>query len=590
MVLTGAERAKRHIEKLKAEGKFDSFKTKRASIEKKCRENNKKKLCNLPLPEFVEKIDDIRKKVKERVRKHRENRAKQTSSNISSAVNSTDSIRAVKKCDKVRGKGAKRKQALQKYLEKCDKVRQQTRNRVRKYRQQLKEKCNSGESSTYTTKSSRRKAISRAQQGLPKSLEKRKEIVKDVYEKYFGVQKQRVPVKRSSGLDETVKNDVIEFYERPDISQQAPGRKDFVNIKDKSGNKIQVQKKYLMFSIDEVYDKFCKETGAVQVHRSKFYQLRPKHIIPASKTPPNVCLCIYHSNFNYAIDAFNKAIPEMPRHCDRDNFYQTFFCEKMTENCYFGNCKSCKGVFADTILGVASCNKNVKLKWQVWKKVDNRWQNLQEVGTLETLANYIVDLASHFYRHHYINKVQLEAYQRCVSNVKNDNSAAVIQIDFAENYKCVFQDEAANAHWNQSQVSLFTAAIWTGDNMNSYSVVTDDLDHSKRTIVPYVDKLFEQLPKGIRSVHIWSDGPSSQFKNKFIAKAISVLEEKHKMTICWSFFAASHGKGPTDGTGGALKNQVWTAVKTRKAIVCNASDFSQTVKEGSKVQVTFRFR
>lgn len=128
--------------------------------------------------------------------------------------------------------------------------------------------------------------------------------------------------------------------------------------------------------------------------------------------------------------------------------------------------------------------------WRVRKKEDNRWQDKQETGTLETLAIYIVGLASHFYRHHYINKEQSAAFKRCVSSVKTDKGAAVIQIDFAENYKCVFQEEASNAHWNQSQVSLSTAAIWTSDSMKSYSIVSDDQDHSKRTIVPYLHKLF----------------------------------------------------------------------------------------------------
>lgn len=312
-------------------------------------------------------------------------------------------------------------------------------------------------------------------------------------------------------------------------------------------------------------------------------------MISANKTPHNICLCIYHSNFNFAIDALKKSVPDMPGMYG-DNFYETFFCEPTTKDCCFGTCKSCKDVFVDTILGVASSNKDQEVKWQAWIKEDNRWQNKGQIGTLEKLANHIVDIASHFFKHHYINSEQLKSYQRCVSDVKTDDSAAVIQIDFAENYKCVFQDEAGNAHWNQSQVSIFTAAIWTSGGINSYSVVADDPDHSKRTIVPYVDRLFEELPKGIKTVHIWSDGPTSQFKNKFIATALLVLQRKHKMTIYWNFFAAFHGKGPTDGTGGALKRQVWTAVKTRQNIVCNASDFSEAVNKNTKVKVIIKMR
>ena len=46
------------------------------------------------------------------------------------------------------------------------------------------------------------------------------------------------------------------------------------------------------------------------------------------------------------------------------------------------------------------------------------------------------------------------------------------------------------------------------------------------------------------------------------------------MNIHWNFFATSHGKGPVDGIGGAVKRYVSTAVKQRKEIVVNrASSF-----------------
>ena len=104
----------------------------------------------------------------------------------------------------------------------------------------------------------------------------------------------------------------------------------------------------------------------------------------------------------------------------------------------------------------------------------------------------------------------------------------------------VFQDEIQNAHWQQSQVSLFTAALY-------------------------------HLPPNTKPVSIWSNGPSSQFKNQFIIAALKFLQ--HKLQITWNCFATSHGKGPVDGIGGAVKRQEWTSVKARKLIVCDAKSF-----------------
>lgn len=148
------------------------------------------------------------------------------------------------------------------------------------------------------------------------------------------------------------------------------------------------------------------------------------------------------------------------------------------------------------------------------------------------------------------------------------------------------QDEIQSAHWQQHQVSLFTAAIWHSEDIYSYVLVSDNIDHTKNTIVAYMDRLLEELSlKSIEEVNIWSDGPSSQFKNKFIAESIKILEKKHGKKIIWNYFATSHGKGPVDGIGGSIKRQVWEAVRRRKCLVTNASEFVKANNPTSKINV-----
>ena len=65
------------------------------------------------------------------------------------------------------------------------------------------------------------------------------------------------------------------------------------------------------------------------------------------------------------------------------------------------------------------------------------------------------------------------------------------------------------------------------------------------------------------------DQRRNEFKKHFIAAAMISLQEKHNMNIHWNFFATSHGKGPVDGIGGAVKRYVWTSVIQRKEIVVN---------------------
>lgn len=77
---------------------------------------------------------------------------------------------------------------------------------------------------------------------------------------------------------------------------------------------------------------------------------------------------------------------------------------------------------------------------------------------------------------------------------------------------------------------------------------------------------------------VWSDGPSSQFKNKYIAAIIHHLEQKFGIQIIWNYFATSHGKGCVDGIGATVKSVVRSHIKARDSIVNSARDFVESFK------------
>lgn len=95
----------------------------------------------------------------------------------------------------------------------------------------------------------------------------------------------------------------------------------------------------------------------------------------------------------------------------------------------------------------------------------------------------------------------------------NNLDTAVLQIDFAENYTTQWQDVGQSAHWCKAQISLMTAAHWHGNSCKSAVVVSDDTDHSKDSIVVFLSHLVKSLISSeVKTLHIWCDGLSSQFK------------------------------------------------------------------------------
>jgi len=78
------------------------------------------------------------------------------------------------------------------------------------------------------------------------------------------------------------------------------------------------------------------------------------------------------------------------------------------------------------------------------------------------LIIYVADLVPQFLEHCYIKRQQANSYKNVHALVLSNEyprDLCVIQADFSENYTCAFQDEIQSAHWQQSQVSLFTAAV-----------------------------------------------------------------------------------------------------------------------------------
>lgn len=112
-------------------------------------------------------------------------------------------------------------------------------------------------------------------------------------------------------------------------------------------------------------------------------------------------------------------------------------------------------------------------------------------------------------------------------------------------------------------------------------------DHTKYATVAYLYKILLLIPKEIKLLKVWSDGPSSQFKNRFIGAIIVLFESLFPIKIIWNYFATSHGKGAVDGIGAVVKNKVKRMVNSRKAIVNDASDFVSAYKtENSLIEVT----
>ena len=169
-------------------------------------------------------------------------------------------------------------------------------------------------------------------------------------------------------------------------------------------------------------------------------------------------------------------------------------------------------------------------KGKIMKRVKKIQKVLKE-GTVDDLLEDLEVQLPSFLEHVFVKRQQARFFKEKIEHLTEEE--AVVQVDFAENYSCKCQGEVQSAHWSQDQVTLFTVAIWTksGDKnscCDSHVIVSDDLKHEKTSVAVFMCNVVKDLVKGrhpnITRVWIFSDGPSSQFKNRYIAHFLHLLQ------------------------------------------------------------------
>ena len=327
--------------------------------------------------------------------------------------------------------------------------REQVRKRVMKHRMRKQETFNSPlKKSPFKSAMAYAKAAQRVKRALPETPRRSKIICKKLYQMYEKSTSYSPAdsgmTSRSTALGTETVNIVRDFYQRDDISRQAPGRKDVVTILNENGEKQQVQVRHLTSSVMETYRLFQKDFPNINIGKSKFAELRPKHVFLSSKLPHNVCLCKYHENVINAINALHKANPDIPAYSQ--TFPESLICDPPTEECWLNKCDKCKNGTGFSAKYTEELQSNTSAQWAIWKNDKDKLIKVVEDGTVKELTDHIISLIPQFLEHCYIKRKQSATYQkeRLNAEPKSENynpSHALIQVDFSENYTCVSQDE-----------------------------------------------------------------------------------------------------------------------------------------------------
>lgn len=343
----------------------------------------------------------------------------------------------------------------------------------------------------------------------------------------------------------------------------------------------------MLFTISEAFRLFKDQYPEVDIGRSKFAELRPSEIKPYRDIPHNVCVCRYHENFENLRVVVSQYLPGFGT--SSTDFINSIVCDPNNINCMSYDCSLCKNKFMTLLDDSQNDEKcSVTVQYRQWIMVDKRY----EYVLLEEALNDAIEKIKEQFPFLLTHSFNQNQSQKCFKMAKEISSATnvVIQVDFAENYSCNYQNEIQSAHWSNPQIALFTAVIWCGkETCESYAVVSENITHDRYCVDIFLRAVLNthiSKNSSFKHLHVFSDGAASQFKQKYNFANITLLKQDFRLeSLKWTFFASSHGKGAVDGIGAIVKHHVWNKVRSLKTVVRSADAFRDCCKSLSTIVI-----
>jgi hypothetical protein len=361
-------------------------------------------------------------------------------------------------------------------------------------------------------------------------------------------------------LPESVVDQVTTFYENDSSSRMMPGKKDYVSIITDHG-RVHKQKRLVLGNLKELYQAFKNEHPTLHIGFTKFAELRPKHCILAGASGTHaVCVCTIHQNVKLMLEGVKIQRLSSIQDPQLTNYHcciAQLVCNPALPRCYLRECDFCPGIYGLKECLVKRLDENLidEVTFKQWTAVD---RSTLETVTLpsDEFVDALCERLEALQTHSFIAKQQSQFYDQCKQSLKP--AEIVVSGDFSENYSFILQDAAQGFHWNNSQSTIHPFVIYFNDLSHaSFVVISDCMSHDTIAVYLFQKRLISFLRSKLgclpKKIYYFSDGASSQYKNR--KNFVNLCLHNHDFGIKaeWHFAATSHGKGACDGLGGTVK-------------------------------------
>ena len=372
---------------------------------------------------------------------------------------------------------------------------------------------------------------------------------------------------RNSAVSAMQVKQVCSFLEDDANSRICAGKREYIL---RRGQKK--QKRYLCDTMLNLHSKFCKQHITVMSYAT-FCRLRPFWIVEPKAKDRETCGCVKHDNMKFLVSKLNMLGvigPKTPY-----ELCEAVACYTGSKSCMYGECLDCRDKAIVRVQPSESNNNTFFYRWST--RNENRVRAKDGVPivvkvtakekvacTTDEMFSFLAKEMPSFKEHEYrMNHQQNIRTEMKASLLPNEG---ILIIDFSENYSCKYSSETQSVHFGASrqQVTLHTGVLYfmSGDRAlgcKSFCSVSESLRHDPSAIWAHLKPIFNMLARSfpqIDTLHIWSDGPTTQYRNRRNFGIFSVLHHFGNFkTATWNYTESGHGKAAADGIGGWLKRQ-----------------------------------
>jgi len=296
------------------------------------------------------------------------------------------------------------------------------------------------------------------------------------------------------------------------------------------------QKHLLNDSLRNLHKKFC-ESHCSKMSYAKFCYLRPLWIIEPQVKDRETCLCVRHANMELLVQRLHRV--SIIKERSPSQLCNVVMCDAKSKSCMYGECRNCQSrvVSADNL--ASSSDRTFYYKWttKTEKRInetdgseinvkitvkENVEATHQEMVSI--LNSELTQYKQHAYRV-YHQQVQLDQMK---SNLSQNE--CILIVDFSENYVlvCKYAAETQSVHFGASrqQVTLHMAVPYYRSpddssvsqvDCKSFCTISSSLRHDASAtwahLQPILSFISQKLDH-VNTLHIWSDGPTTQYRNK----------------------------------------------------------------------------